>query len=413
MSRAGALRSVSHSVENAFENLRRRVASDLADLVLAAFAPVIAAYAISWARGFDRHLFATISNLSYVAVAAFLKTVDVNTRRDLKRERISAGFLDDGASVLAFLGAGSFAFHISQETGTKQHVLDVVLGVVLVAHCAFAAVATLACVLLKRVLSSVLVATNVAWLVALVAMFSKFDFIYDEFRVAGLDSGGGSGFYLVFGGVAALTVLGSRFLFYRVNADDPASRRIARAAFLLELVAMSSVLAGALWAQCTILPPHCKYDDDPSSYDLFHGNWHVLLAVATGYVYLRSADLRSAIQYREYRETRDVGDDAFAMLRGGEVAEEAAGGADFAFVRVDTGRLGPVETTALAFLLVYASTVVALRLVEADSRVSSFALGAIVIAYVAPMCAARCRQRRAPRVWQRSWRAPSFVDMRV
>jgi hypothetical protein len=208
--------------------------------------------------------------------------------------------LDDGALAVMLAGAASLAFHAEYALGAYAHTLDIALGWVLVAHLAFAPLLAGARFVARNL--GITDESPLSWLrvlgriaiyavlgTAFVLMFALYDSVYHN------DAVGGNGqlvLYLICAPVAALALVVERV--FVLTQPPPAQRTgllhpYAEAA--LETAVLLLVLAAAVTAQGELLGRSLTAKKQPAEYDLFHGQWHVLIAVVAAVAYQRSYDV--------------------------------------------------------------------------------------------------------------------------
>ena len=228
------------------------------------------------------YVFATVSNGAFLAAGLLCP-------------------LDDGALLVMLLGAASLAFHAQYKFGDYAHTLDIALGWVLVVHLAFAPLLAGWRVLVAAVGERC--PSDLWWLrllgraaiyavlgTAFVLMFVLYDSVYNGHVF------GGNGqllLYLICGPVAALALVVER-IFILTRPPPPVERAgplhpYAEAA--LETAVVLLVLAAAVTAQGDLLGRSLTAAAQPAEYDLFHGQWHILLATVAAAAYQRVHDV--------------------------------------------------------------------------------------------------------------------------
>jgi len=225
---------------------------------------------------------------------------------------LAAGLLcpsDDGALAVMLTGAASLAYHSEHHPSSHEsHVLDIALGWVLIVHLAFAPLLAGARLLaahwkitddsdlwwlrtLGRVAAYAVLAT------ALVLMFS----LYDTIKNSGAVGGNGQLIlYFIAAPIAALAIAIERIFVLTVPATpSAATTALARdkgpltpyAEALVETHAMLWLVAGAVVTQGDLLGRKLQRQISVEEYDLFHGTWHVQVALVAAVVYERVDDV--------------------------------------------------------------------------------------------------------------------------
>jgi len=99
--------------------------------------------------------------------------------------------------------------------------------------------------------------------------------------------------YFVLGPAAAVFGAISRFIL--IWEDNAVQWQAVRIAIVEMVVALTAVFA-AILAQGELLGRKLSHNTDPEAYDLFHGNWHFLLATVTSLLYSRASDAARIVQ---------------------------------------------------------------------------------------------------------------------
>ena len=246
-------------------------------LTLVALAAVGAHVARLAASRDSPHVFAAVSNGAYLCAGLLCP-------------------LDDGALAVMLAGAASLAFHAQYTLGSYAHTLDIALGWVLVVHLAFAPVlagARFAAARLRltddapwwwlRVIGRIAFYAVLA--TALTLMFALYDSVYHG-------DGGQLVLYLIAAPVAALALAVERvFVLTQPPPAERAGPLHPYAEAVLETAVLLLVLAAAVTAQGELLGRSLTAAAQPAAYDLFHGQWHILLAVVATAAYQRAYDV--------------------------------------------------------------------------------------------------------------------------
>jgi len=302
-------------------------------LTLVALAAVGAHVARLAASRDSPHVFAAVSNGAYLCAGLLCP-------------------LDDGALAVMLAGAASLAFHAQYTLGAYAHTLDIALGWVLVVHLAFAPVLAGARFVAAhlgltdndpqwwwlRVVGRI--AFYAAMGTAFVLMFALYDSVYHG-------DGGQLVLYLIAAPIAALTLAVERV--FVLTQPAPAERAgllhpYAEAA--LETVVLLLAVAAAVTAQGELLGRSLTHEQQPAAYDLFHGQWHILIAVVATAAYQRAYDVN--------------------RLARGELER-------------GVGHSNAAELALLGGLGVYAVLVIALKEAGADAGASEAVLGVAML----------------------------------
>ena len=247
-------------------------------LTLVALAAVGAHVARLAASRDSPHVFAAVSNGAYLCAGLLCP-------------------LDDGALAVMLAGAASLAFHAQYTLGTYAHTLDIALGWVLVVHLAFAPVLAGARFVAAHLSLTdnnpqwwwLRVVGRIAFYAALgtafVLMFALYDSVYHG-------DGGQLVLYLIAAPIAALALAVERV--FVLTQPAPAERAGLLHPYVeaaLETVVVLLAVAAAVTAQGELLGRSLTHEQQPAAYDLFHGQWHILIAVVATAAYQRAYDV--------------------------------------------------------------------------------------------------------------------------
>ena len=232
------------------------------------------------------YVFATVSNLTYgMAGLACTPALQTPARR-------KAGATPRGALPLLILGAASAAHHARPRSGLAAHHLDIVFGWFLVAHLAHSSVAVAARFLVAlcggRAGGTLDRVTDAAMYVLLatvsVLMFSHYDTLYDD-QVA---------LYLSLGITCAVLTGLARLLLAHDEDDGFTTVSLTMAA--MEVIVIALALVAAVFVQGELLGRDIANDGMRNeTYNLYHGNWHFLIASVAVIVYVRLADIEALV----------------------------------------------------------------------------------------------------------------------
>lgn len=239
------------------------------------------------------YVFATVSNLSY-GMAGLACTPAMQTLR-----RRQAGVTPRGALPLLILGAASAAHHARPRSGRAAHHLDIVFGWFLVMHLAHSSVAVGARYLVSawagrdgRAGSMIDRVTDVAMYALLatgaVLMFSHYDTLYDD-QIA---------VYLSLGITCAVMTGLARLLL--AHDEERSFTRESLGMAFAEVAVQAVAIVAAVFVQGELLGRDLADDGmDNEPYNLYHGNWHFLIAAVAVITYVRLADVEALIDASE------------------------------------------------------------------------------------------------------------------
>ena len=235
------------------------------------------------------YVFATMTNLCYLG-AGFLREAVSSTRRHSATSLV--GQMAGGSLILVLLGASSFAFHRESQLWAPAHTLDILFGWLLVLHVLYVTLSVSFLAFVKYLFPEawdrtgmwgVRMALSFGFLVAVTLLMTFYDSIYNH----------QTEFYFTVGPAAAVFGAAMRFILVRKNTR--VQWHAVRIALVEMIVALTAILA-AILAQGELLGRRLSRQTDPEAYDLFHGNWHFLLATVTSVLYSRAADAARIVQ---------------------------------------------------------------------------------------------------------------------
>lgn len=250
---------------------------------------VAVAFIARFALAPSPHTFATVSNLSFGMAGLACTPAFQGPRRRL------ANTASRGALTLLVMGASSAAYHAqgSGGRGVQAHVLDIVWGWFLVMHLAHSSVAVAVRFAIHLVGCPAGGPTDrasdaVMWALlgtATVLLFSHYEELYaNQIRI-----------YVGLGIGCAVTTACNRLILAWSPTRHFTVPAIVMA--LIEAVVISLAIVAAVHVQGDLLGrelPHNRANPN-QGYDLWHGNWHVLIAAVAVLVYLRLADVEALI----------------------------------------------------------------------------------------------------------------------
>ena len=235
------------------------------------------------------YVFATMTNLSFLAAGFYREAVSATDRHSAT---LLVGQMAGGSLILVLMGASSFAFHRESVLGAPAHTLDILFGWLLVTHVFYVSFSVSLLAFVRFVLpdsldtqGTRLVRTALSFsLLVVVTILMTF---YDTFYSHQLE------FYLVVGPSAAL--FGGLTRFILVYEDQKVQWRAVGLAIVEVVVALTGVVA-AILAQGELVGRPLSKTTSPEEYDLFHGNWHFLLALVMSLLYSRAGDAARIVQ---------------------------------------------------------------------------------------------------------------------
>lgn len=223
----------------------------------------------------SKYIFATWSNFCFVFAGLYAEF-----RAFRKRGSVELiGGLATPTVPFLLLGASSLAFHRDSEVSSNAHTLDIFLGWVLVGHVALvtSTVALVSFAPERAVQFLRRYAMSIGTTVLIVCLASFYDIVYENQRL----------FYLVAGAVAMTTSALCRLL---LVYDNYQLKRTPVVMAILELVAGAWIVVAAIFSQGELLGRRVSLASDEARYDLYHSNWHYLLALVASCGYTRADD---------------------------------------------------------------------------------------------------------------------------
>lgn len=227
--------------------------------------------AIFFAAGHEGVWQSTASNAGYLLLSVYLHV----------NHPVARGIFEP-STTLAIAGASSLAFHRNRALSSPRHVLDIANGWLLVVHVGFSGLdlaLSVASIRLTKWLNQnskttarhILISQAISassFVGSMVLVFSFYDDVYANQLTL----------YLAAGVMAAVSICYARTLLTR----DGESYLYA----LVEIVTALLMILAAVFAQCDLLGRAC----DAVEYELFHSQWHLLMATAVGCAQLRLSD---------------------------------------------------------------------------------------------------------------------------
>lgn len=214
--------------------------------------------------------FATMSNLAYVLSGCYHSF----------HTKPRSGSLANPAFPLLFLGVSSFAFHGEPVGSSQKHTIDIISGWVVVLH--------LACTAMSAAVTEV---------ASEVKMLRPYAYLVDTGFVIVFSSG-----FLVIS-VMYSQVYSNQLLFYMVCASSAVVftllirirlsklKPLSVAITVFEAVAAFSIAVSAVFLQGELVGRRLSNSTNKEMYSLFHGMWHVQLALVVSLLNVRYADV--------------------------------------------------------------------------------------------------------------------------
>lgn len=227
----------------------------------------------SWTNFLD---FSVISNGAFIAAALFQ---EFETRSASQKTTL----LKSAPVILAMIGAFSFTFHTNMGMHTSLHTLDIFFGWVLALHGAGSGIGcALTLIARNRGIESrfLLALPFVLFVIALHLLAGFYDEVYD-WQVG------------YFGTMAGVIFASGVFVRVEVIRRDLAPlRRRAGVIALLETATVVAAVISALFVQSQ--QAGVRLHIYSSEYSIYHGLWHIQLALAFSIFYTRLLDGVSA-----------------------------------------------------------------------------------------------------------------------
>lgn len=245
----------------------------------------------SYAVAPSKHVMASTSNFCYLAAGLHRAVVSLVEGHS---STFLLGQLAGSSFIYVFLGASSFAFHAESVLNSPAHSFDILGGWFLVLHVCFVcfSVCTIAlvkwCTKFRPLASSAVTVTQVSLSILIVIAFTILVTFYDAFYSRQLE------FFFALGPGAA--VFGTTCRFMLVYKKGDVQWRAIRIASFELVVALTAVFAAILCqGELLSLTNRKLSSTDGFAYDLFHAQWHFLLATATAALYSRAADAAKVV----------------------------------------------------------------------------------------------------------------------
>ena len=235
------------------------------------------------------YVFATMTNLCFLASGFYREAVSATDRHSAT---LLVGQMAGGSLILVLMGASSFAYHRESLLGAPAHTLDILFGWLLVTHVFYVSFSVSLLAFVRFALPDSLDTQGLRVVRAILSfslliMVTMMMTFYDAFYSHQLE------FYFVVGPAAAL--FGGITRFILVYEDKKLQWNAVGLAVMEVVVALTGVVA-AILAQGELVGRKLSRSETPEAYDLFHGNWHFLLALIMSLLYSRASDAARIVQ---------------------------------------------------------------------------------------------------------------------
>lgn len=243
-------------------------------------------YMLAYAVLGSESIFATLTNICFVSAGLFHEYRSPHRRGAVQL----VGGMASSSMPFVLLGASSFAFHLVSDIGSEAHTLDIFMGWVLLLHVALVptvvAVVSFIPTHLVQLVSKLTMSVGIV--VGLLSFASFYEHVYREQRF----------FYLVIGSLAmTASALCRHLLLYD---DDDKLRCVPVLIALSEFVVGIIVVVAAIFSQGELLGRRVSVSSDMPRYDIFHGQWHFLLATICSASYVRANDAARRLSVRKH-----------------------------------------------------------------------------------------------------------------
>ena len=237
---------------------------------------LLISYIALWAFPNEPYVFATMTNLCYIAAAL---QREIAAYVSYHSASYLVGLLGSAPYVLVLLGSASLAYHRHSLIGSWTHSLDIFFGMLLVFHVFYVSFSVVVLRFAGPFVASVrtILATLLSFMI-FILMFC-FDDIYNEMLT----------FYLVFGPGAAVFGIVLR-LFLTNDPDGDGAAFVPVWIAVAEMATLILMIIAAIFAQCELFGVKYTVVSNPEAYDFYHGQWHFLLAMSMAVLYSRAAD---------------------------------------------------------------------------------------------------------------------------
>lgn len=232
--------------------------------------------------------FATMSNLAYVISGCY---------HHIHTEPMS-GSLCNPAFPLLVLGVGSFAFHAEPEGHANKHTLDIWAGLVVVLHLACTSLSAAMTEAFSKVLAlrPYSYVADVAFMVLFVSSMLVVTVLYSQVYSNQLL------FYMI---CASSTIVFAFTIRVRLFKRSVSSAILS----FFEAIAAFGIALSAVFVQGNLAGRNVTYSTHKDLYDIFHGMWHIQLALVVSLLNIRFADVLEQTQQpiRNQKHITDAG----------------------------------------------------------------------------------------------------------
>lgn len=232
--------------------------------------------------------FATMSNLAFVLSGCY---------HHFQTKPVS-GSLFNPAFPLLVLGVSSFAFHGEPESHVQKHTLDIFFGWVVVLHLACTALSAAMTEAFSEMsaLRPYTYLADVAFMILFASSMLVVSVLYSQVY---------SNQLLFFVICASSAIMFAFTIRVRLSKLSVSSAIIA----LFEAIAAFGIAMSAVFVQGNLAGRKVTYSTHRDLYDIFHGMWHIQLALVVSLLNLRYADVLEQTQQplRNQKHITDAG----------------------------------------------------------------------------------------------------------
>lgn len=246
---------------------------------------LLVSYIALWAFPDEPYVFATMTNLCYIAAALQREVAAFASYHSVS---YLVGLLGSAPYVLVLLGSASLAYHRQSLIGSWTHQLDIFFGMLLVFHVFYVSFSVVILRFAGRFVAGVRTILAMVFTLMVFVLMFWFDDIYKEMLL----------FYLVFGPGAAVFGIVLRF-FLTNNPDGDNAGYVPVRIAIAEMVTLLLMVFAAIFAQCELIGVKYTVGSNPVAYDFYHGQWHFLLAISMSALYSRAADAARRVRNKK------------------------------------------------------------------------------------------------------------------
>ena len=217
--------------------------------------------------------FATTSNVAYMVSGVYSSF----------RKSVRWGGLANPAFPLLFLGVASFSFH-QEQAHSNKHTLDILGGWLLVVHLASISIGAFVSELVSeiKILRFGTQFVDFVFVIVFAPLFLLVCTFYSSVYNNQL---------WFYGACLVPSVVLALVIRMRLSSCKYSSIQIA----VSESVEALGIAISATFVQGELVGRRVTYATDPAAYDLFHGMWHIQLALAVGVLHVRFANLSNQV----------------------------------------------------------------------------------------------------------------------